>query len=46
MTTFVAFFQPPSSNVAKKKMDVVVKADPANPPRSLPLICSLLLKSG
>lgn len=29
-----------------RKMDVVVRADPAFPPRSLPLICSQLQKSG
>ena len=31
---------------AKKRMDVVVKADPKSPPKSLPFICSLLQKSG
>ena len=39
------FFQTKSLS-AKKRMDVVVKADPKSPPKSLPFICSLLQKSG
>lgn len=29
-----------------KKMDIVVKADPSAPPKSLPLICQHLQKKG